>query len=216
MTIFQTYPYLFPVYFAAMWLVVTTLLGAMTGWCGLMRRYPDIGEEALATLRRQSGVMGRAVSMSRILDVSPCPSGLRIGMMRLFGPFCRPFLVPWEALGAENSSFIVFPMVKLMFGGSASPALWLYPRTWEKLVQRSPVLSARSDGPAPLAEGALLKGAALQWLIITAFAAAFFYGALRFLAPKAPHVPLVVCIGFPAAFFGLGQIINVLMQRRWR
>jgi hypothetical protein len=84
----------FLLFFAAMWLAMTTLLGAMSGWNGLEARYPDTGEPALLVLRGRSGQMGKGVNMSGILRLSACRSGLRIGIARMFGPFQKPFLVP--------------------------------------------------------------------------------------------------------------------------
>jgi hypothetical protein len=89
----------FLLFFATLWFAVTTLLGVMSNWFVLAQRYPDRKEEALLTLRGQSGSMGLGVRMNHILKISVCPSGLRIGMSRVFGPFCRDFFVPWEAKG---------------------------------------------------------------------------------------------------------------------
>jgi hypothetical protein len=147
MDILARFPFLFPLYFAALWLTVTTVLGVLTGWFGMMQRFPDRDETALATLRRQSGIMGFWVAMSRILSLSPCPSGLRVAIMRLFGPFSRPFLVPWSEVRAARSSFLFAPMIKLTFGASEHGALWLYPRTWQRLLESAPgAASSRMAG----------------------------------------------------------------------
>ena len=79
-------PFFFSAFFILMWLGVTTLLSWKSGWFKLMRRYPDQDETSVLVLRNQSGSMG-GVSMRNILQLEVCPSGLRISIFRIFGPF---------------------------------------------------------------------------------------------------------------------------------
>ena len=61
-----------------------------------MRAFPDRPyEEALAVFKGESGMIGM-VSMRGILELGPCQSELRVGLMKLFGPFHSDFLVPWK------------------------------------------------------------------------------------------------------------------------
>ena len=111
----QNFALYFPIFFATMWFFVTTLLGFLSGWFALMKAYPNSAEEALKTLTWQSGSMN-TVSMRSILTLGVCPSGLRIGMMRLFGPFCRPFLVPWAEISVVRKDYFLWKMARLSFG----------------------------------------------------------------------------------------------------
>jgi hypothetical protein len=79
---FPSNPTSFLLFFIFMWFSVTTLLGLLSGWYSLMRRFPDRPESPLLTLRNLSGSLGLA-GMQRVLTVSVCPSGLRVGIMRL-------------------------------------------------------------------------------------------------------------------------------------
>jgi hypothetical protein len=96
----------FPIAFAGLWLAITTTLGIFSGWFLLMWKYPDRKEEtALLQLKRQSGSMGLGVAMQRILSISVCPSGLRVGIMRIFGLFCRDLVIlRWADLLFERIS----------------------------------------------------------------------------------------------------------------
>jgi hypothetical protein len=79
------------------WLLVFVILGFLSGWYLLMRVFPDRPhEEALAIFKGENGMVG-PVSMHGTLTLSLCPSGLRVGIMKLFGPFQKDFLVPWTA-----------------------------------------------------------------------------------------------------------------------
>jgi hypothetical protein len=113
-----------PVLMVVIWLAVTSILALASGWLGLMAVYPDRAEAPLVKLPGQSGWMG-AVHMQGALTFSACPSGLRVGMSRLLGPFCRDFLVPWSEISARSSKNWGVPVVTLEFGSPASGRLGL-------------------------------------------------------------------------------------------
>jgi hypothetical protein len=60
-------PLYFLIGFPLFWFAVTLLLSSLSGWFGLMERYPDHREAALSVFANQSGSMG-AVSMRGILE----------------------------------------------------------------------------------------------------------------------------------------------------
>jgi len=105
-----------------MWFGVTTMLGALSGWYALMNRYPDRPESPMLVLRHQSGSFG-FVGMSRILVLSACPSGLRIGMMRIFGPFCRDFFVPWDEIRVRRKDRVLWRTAILEFAQQPTQAV---------------------------------------------------------------------------------------------
>jgi hypothetical protein len=82
----------FPLLFAALWLSITAILALPSGWLRLMTRFPDQRAQPALRLSWQSGTMGAGVHIRGALILSVCSSGLRVGIMRLFGPFCRDFL----------------------------------------------------------------------------------------------------------------------------
>lgn len=203
------FPALFPFLFVGMWLAITTMLGLMSGWFGLQARFPDRKEQSVLTLRFKSGIMGLGVSFDGCLTLSACPSGLRIACWRIFGPFERPFLVPWEQIRPENSSSFFVPMTKLRFGQSEDVgSLKIDAGVWRKL--SSVARTSGSDAPAPLAissRGVAIKFA-VQWAILTGGATAIFF----FMSTRA-GVPLLSCFGFPAVMLGVPQLIRYWRQR---
>ncbi|MBP6014140.1 MAG: hypothetical protein KBA31_18070 [Alphaproteobacteria bacterium] len=106
----------FPVMFAVIWVGVTWLLGWMSGWHALMERYPDRHEQPALDLSWQTGAMGVGVNYKNVLKLAVCPSGLRIGVMKLFGPFARDFLVPWRDLKVKRSRWFWTDVAELAFG----------------------------------------------------------------------------------------------------
>jgi hypothetical protein len=113
----QSLPFLlFPVAFVAMWVAVTWLLGWVSGWYALMERYPDRHETPRLQLSWQSGVMGTiGVNYRNILRLAACPSGLRLGVMKFFGPFARDFLVPWRDIKVKRSRWFWMDVAELSF-----------------------------------------------------------------------------------------------------
>jgi hypothetical protein len=108
-------PFAFPVFFVGLWLLVVTILSAISGWKGLSGRFPDRDDEVLATFRMASGFM-RGVRMNNILTLTACRTGLRVGMWKLFAPFDRPFFVPWDQLGVERREAWFQKRAVLAFG----------------------------------------------------------------------------------------------------
>jgi hypothetical protein len=114
-------PGIFLVFFALLWLGVTTLLGVLSGCYSLMRRYPDRAEASLLTHKYQSGSLG-LVGMRGVLHLGVCASGLRIGLMRVFGPFCRNFSVPWSSISVSRKDRL-FSRISVLDFGSRSLGL---------------------------------------------------------------------------------------------
>jgi hypothetical protein len=108
-------PIAFPLFFVGMWLLVVTILSAVSGWKGIETRFPDREDEVLAIFRMASGFM-RGVRMNNVLTLTACRTGLRVGMWKLFAPFDRPFFVPWEQLGVERREMWLQKRAILAFG----------------------------------------------------------------------------------------------------
>lgn len=206
--------YHFFIYFALMWLGVTTLLSALSGWFSLMRRFPDRPNETpLLVLKRQSGRMGMGVSLSRILTLSACPSGLRVGMMRLFGPFCQEFFVPWNEITVLRKKYFWWRYAELSFGykegklgisANVADNLWrIVPKSWPEA----------GSPPEPETRRQAFKEVFVQWLTMTVMASAFFMIAPRLMAPKGAGPPDAAAILFPAIVFGVGCTISYWRRR---
>lgn len=207
----QIFPIAFPVFFVAMWMVVTTLLGTMSGWYALQRAFPDRQELARLTLRMRSGRMGLGVNMGGILTLAACPTGLRVGIFRLFGPFQRPFLVPWEQIQVERRTSFFLVQARLGFGRPEVGTLTIDARLWQRLAAESTLRAALPE-VAPTSVKRAGLGFLVLWLAITAFAATFFYLTSR--GWPNGGVPLGICIAFPGTFFGIAMLIRFLRQVR--
>lgn len=78
-------PLYFVLAFPLLWFTVTMILSVLSGWFRLVERYPNRDEIPIVNLANQSASLG-LVSMRGILKLGVCTSGLRIGIMQIFGP----------------------------------------------------------------------------------------------------------------------------------
>ena len=205
------FPILFPFFFVGMWLLVTTILARKAGWPELSTKYPDTDEEAVRVLRFQSGWMG-GVSMSSILRLEACPSGLRVGILKLFGPFSRKFFVPWKEIRILRKRRFIWNVVELDFGGIGQLSLFDY--TANKLA-RAVSGAWPESGMFPkdsIAEA--LWQVAKSWLVGILFVVGFFTivpfllsgGKQAFPFPNPVIFPAIAMISFAAIVYFIGRI----------
>lgn len=195
-----------------MWLLMTSLIGLLSGWFNLQQWYlDDGGEEPLLELNGKSGSMGLGVALNGILKLRAYPSGLGLGVLRIFAPFQKPLKIPWSEIEAEPCSSFFLPMVKLGLGKPANGRLKISARSWARLVES---VSSSSSGsqfqmPAAIPVGAASVARAMiaQWAIISLAVAAFLGFASWTAGPEA-RFPLALWIGMSIVLLGIGQLIR--------
>jgi hypothetical protein len=203
----------FPWFFAALWLAVTTILAVLSGWFRLMARYPNQTEEPLLRIRGQSGSMGLGVSMRGILTLSVCPSGLRIEIMRVFGPFCRDFFVPWQAISITRKHGLLSPAATLQFGSPGVGSLTIPAHVADRLARAALGLWPET-GPFPEEQHRdTLQRLLTQWAVMTCAGALFFTLVPLAVAPPGARPPIVVAILFPAIFFGVVTMVRYVFEK---
>src|SRR3984957_11342513 len=207
-------PLYFLLAFPLLWFAVTMILSFLSGWFGLMERYPDRDEIPVVTLANQSGSLG-LVSMRGILKLSVCPSGLRIGIMRIFGPFCRDFLVPWNEITVTRSDRVFWKVAKLSFGQPSNGNLKVFAEVADRMARAA---GNRWPEPGPFPQETRSQSVsriAKQWVAMTGVAATFFVIAPRLATPNAAErPPVAVAILFPAIVFGVGAVIQYFRRQR--
>jgi len=209
----QNFAVFFPLFFVALWLMVSTILALLSGWFGLMAKYPDQTVEPILRIRAQSGTMRLGVHMRGILTLSVCPSGLRVGMMRVFGPFCRDFFVPWQSIAVIRKTILFWPVAKLQFGNPVVGTLSISAHLADKLA-RAAAERWPEAGPFPEEKrGDRFRRLLAQWALATCFAALFFTLAPLVFAPSAARPPILVAILFPAIVFGVVFMVRFLAGR---
>jgi hypothetical protein len=209
----QNIAVLFPLFFASLWLTVCTILAVLSGWFRLTAKFPNQAMEPTLRVRWQCGSMGLGVSMSRILTLGVCPSGLRVGIMRVFGPFCRDFFVPWEDIRVTRRSVLFWPVAKLQFGSPAIGSLTISAHLANRLAR---VAMGRWPETGPFPEEGhrnTFRRLLTEWAVNTCAAALFFTLVPLTVAPTGDRPPIVVAILFPAIVFGVITIVRFVRER---
>ena len=178
-----------------------------------MRVFPDRPQEKpVATFKRESGMVG-PVSMHGILTLSLCPTGLRVGIMKLFGPFAKDFLVPWDAISVSRKRMLGWKYADVSFGdyGKLRVSDLLADRLWRTVPQSWPERGV----PGAVTSKRLLRDYFLKWLILTSAASAFFIIAPRIAVHgSGNYPPILVAILFPAITIGLAFGFQYLTHER--
>jgi hypothetical protein len=209
----QNFAVLFPLIFASLWLTVTTILAVLSGWLRLMAKFPNQAIEPTLRIRRQSGSMGLGVSMRGILTLAVCPTGLRVGIMRVFGPFCRDFFVPWEEIRVTRKIVLFWPVAKLQFGSPAVGTLTIPAHVANKLAHAA---TGHWPESGPFTEERprdTFRRMLTHWAVMTCAAALFFTIVPLAVAPSGGRPPIVVAILFSAIVFGLAALVRFVREK---
>jgi hypothetical protein len=143
----QIYPLYFLLFFVLLWFAVTVLLGFISGWYFLLRIFPDRPETPLRTFKNQSGSIG-LVGARSLLTLSACPGGLRVGIMRVFGPFSKNFFVPWNEMSIIRKDRLLWKAATISFGNPPVGSLTLMADLADRLARAAGILWPES-GPFP-------------------------------------------------------------------
>jgi hypothetical protein len=209
----QNYVIVILLFVAATWITVTSILAMLSGWFRLMAKFPNQNIEPLLRLRHCSGTMGLGVGMGRILTLSACRSGLRVGIVRVIGPFCREFLVPWESVAVARKSRIFWPVAKLQFGNPVVGTLTIPAHVADKLARASAGLWPEPGPFQPERHRDTFRRLLIHWAVMTFLAALFLTFAPFIAASHGVQPPLLLTILFPAAAFGIANTVRYFVEK---
>lgn len=129
---------LFVICFSLLWIGITSLLGMLSGWKRMERTFPDRPEQPIERFAYESARM-RGVNFKNCLAFEVCPTGLRISLMRILGPFRKPLFVPWSQIRAVREKLAFFNYVRLTLGMGQEGSLAIHAQAFERIAQTSPV-----------------------------------------------------------------------------
>ena len=207
---------LFPLFLAAFWLAITVVVALPAGWFRLMTKFPDQQAKPVLRLSRQSGTMGAGVYMRGALRLSVCSSGLRVGIMRLFAPFCRDFFVPWENIAITRRKGLLGPVVDLQFGSPVIGSLSISGNTADRLAAVAAGRWRESGPSLPDTARDRFRRLAPAWALASGCAAIFFVIVSQIVAPAPARPPIAIAILLPAIFFGLVWILKFFRRTNHR
>jgi hypothetical protein len=157
--------------------------------------------------------MGRGVSMQSLLTLSACQTGLRVQILRLFGPFCRPFFVPWDQISIVRTTSFFMPVARFSFGKPSAGRLTIARHVADKLAHGTGVAWPEAGTFPPERRRTALLWVLGGWAAATSAAALFFILASR--AGNDPNQPpILLLILFPAIVFGIGALLSYFRRTR--
>ena len=199
-------------FFIAMWCATSLVLGWLSGWFDLQQHYCDDGaEQPLLKLRWVSASMGSlAIYLKHCLFLAAKPTGLSVSMFRIFAPFQKPLLIPWNDIRVEQASSWGFAKIRLLFGDPVAGQLRINQWTWSRLVDVLPQNAETSRLKTPAQSSAnglsIAQNLFVQWLFLTAAISMAFY--LLAQAKGGQHLPLPVMILVLGICCALGQVVR--------
>jgi hypothetical protein len=207
--------------FAILWVVVSTVIFLQSGWFRLTAVYPDEAVEPILVLRGQAGtlrlggqtgMLARGIRMVGVLNLRVCPTGLRVGIKRLFGLFCRDFLVPWEHITITRKANLFLSVAELRFG--THPLIPIGTLTIPAHVADRLALAAPESWPedGPFFEekrGNRARRFLAHWAAATLFGSLFF--SIPSLVSSSVNGPAIwFAFLFPGIFFGIAFAVTFL------
>jgi len=136
--------------------------------------------------------------------------------MRLFGPFCRDFFVPWSDLVVVRKTSLLQPVAKLQFGNPIVGALTISAHVGDKLASAAPGHWPEAGPPRIEKRSETFGRLFMQWAGLTCFAALFFI-VVPMLRGWDAQFPVLVAVLFPAVFYGVVFGVRYSRERRrWR
>ena len=121
------------VFFVLIWFGITGYLNSSAGWPSLQRCYDKPTGDVLIKQRLQWAVMGKGVTHKNVLSISAYRDGVGIEQSRLFGPFTRPIMVPWEEVSSSALEGGDTRCVRVRFGELENATLVLTEESWSKI-----------------------------------------------------------------------------------
>lgn len=120
----EAFPFLFPIFFIGMWIIVSFLLARMGGWSHLAESYQSQAQFTGKKLYFQSCRLG-LVNYSGCLTVGSNYYGVYLAVFPLFRVGHPPLLIPWSDITTAEHKGLVFSYLDFTFARVPSAKLRL-------------------------------------------------------------------------------------------
>jgi hypothetical protein len=122
-----------PLSLVVLWLVITALVGYISGWTTLAKHYRLNSTFVGQRWRMQSAQMRWLANYNNCLTLGSNESGLYLSILPLFRFRHPPLLIPWEEISLSRKRLFFFEYMRLSLGRELGIPLLLRPRTADKL-----------------------------------------------------------------------------------
>jgi len=109
--------FVFPVFFVALWCMITFLISQVSGWAALARRFRLTSPFTGQTWAWKRARMRWGTNYNNCLTIGSDPMGLYLSMMFPFRLAHPPLLLPWQEVSVRRRrSILFFKYVELSLG----------------------------------------------------------------------------------------------------
>jgi hypothetical protein len=134
--------------------------------------------------------------------------------MRIFGPFCRDFFVPWSEITVTRGDLFFWKVANVFFGQPPIGKLTVFADVADRMASAAgnhwPERGAFPEQTRDKAFARIAK----QWLFMAILASAFFIVVPWLVSPKGAAKPaFAAAILFPAVVFGIVAGVQYLRRR---
>ncbi len=130
-------PWVIPLFFVALWVLVGTVVGRLSGWYLLAERYrantPFQGE----TWPFQSAQMRYQSHYNNCLTFGADPQGLSIAMLFILRAGHPPLFIPWGELELQPNRRLFVRGYELRFRQVPGVYMWVWAKLGEKIARAS-------------------------------------------------------------------------------
>jgi hypothetical protein len=110
---------LFPLFFVAIWLLVSVMISRVGGWATLATRFRFEGEFTGPRWNWQAAQMRYTVNYNGCLTLGCDETGLYLATMPLFRFKHPPLLIPWNEITASRKRILFMDFVRLSLGNDS-------------------------------------------------------------------------------------------------
>jgi len=208
--ILPTLLYAAPFALVGLWIGMGALMAWQSGWYDLARRFPDRTDPGVETFKFRSGWFKAGIAFNGILKFEVCRTGLRVSVIRIFGPFSKNFFVPWDEITVTRGQQWLRPAARLQLADAGSLSLLA---SLADALARAAGDRWPETGPVPPANAtSITRGILTEWAVYTAIGAALLVVVPHVLSPRGPWPPPPFVIGVPAVFSGIGALIEFMLR----
>ncbi len=130
-------PWIFPLFFVALWVLVGTVVGRWSGWYSLAERYRANTTFQGETWRFQSAQMRYLSHYNNCLTFGADPQGLSIAMFFILRAGHPPLFIPWGELELQPNRRLFVSGYELRFRQVPGVYMWVWAKLGEKILRAS-------------------------------------------------------------------------------
>ena len=132
-------PFIFGIFFVAIWLAVTLLLSLMSGWARLAKIYPARAKFEAEQWHFVSGQLRNFVSYRNCLTVGANADGMHLSILLPFRVGHPPLFIPWSDIAVAEDRLFFTKVGRFTFRRAPEVKVVIWLDIAKKVVAKGPL-----------------------------------------------------------------------------